>query len=169
MSVANDALAAVRKGRIGVREAASLFQHASTGAPNVEMLTVRGESHAVEPCKHQRNDHNGGPVKASHAAARSSDSGDIGRSRPIAEIRSPAAMRQTRKCLTARLICKSLNWSASTTVGAQEFPDFRGSGPPARRRTLSRYPCRRVEDAWRNVETNEVIEADVAGWRQRRS
>ena len=30
------------------------------------------------------------------------------------------------------------------------------------------YPCRRVEDAWRNVETNEVIEADVAGWRQRR-
>ncbi|HUZ92002.1 MAG TPA: hypothetical protein VMU78_08905 [Methylocella sp.] len=28
------------------------------------------------------------------------------------------------------------------------------------------YPCRRVEDAWRNVETNEVIEADVAGWRQ---
>ena len=31
------------------------------------------------------------------------------------------------------------------------------------------YPCRRVEDAWRNVETNEVIKADVAGWRQRRS
>ena len=30
------------------------------------------------------------------------------------------------------------------------------------------YPCRRVEDAWRNVETNEVIEADVTGWRQRR-
>jgi len=29
------------------------------------------------------------------------------------------------------------------------------------------YPCRRVEDAWRNVETNEVIEADVAGWRLR--
>jgi len=29
------------------------------------------------------------------------------------------------------------------------------------------YPCRRVEDAWRNVETNEVIEADVAGWRHR--
>jgi hypothetical protein len=27
------------------------------------------------------------------------------------------------------------------------------------------YPCRRVE--WRNVETNEVIEADVAGWRHR--
>ncbi len=31
------------------------------------------------------------------------------------------------------------------------------------------YPCHRVEDAWRNVETNEVIEANVAGWRQRRS
>jgi hypothetical protein len=31
------------------------------------------------------------------------------------------------------------------------------------------YPCRRVEDAWRNVETNDVIEANVAGWRQRRS
>ena len=30
------------------------------------------------------------------------------------------------------------------------------------------YPCRRVEDAWRNVETNEVIEAKVAGWRLRR-
>jgi hypothetical protein len=30
------------------------------------------------------------------------------------------------------------------------------------------YPCHRVEDAWRNVETNEVIEANVAGWRQRR-
>ena len=29
------------------------------------------------------------------------------------------------------------------------------------------YPCRRGEDAWRNVETNEIIEADVAGWRLR--
>ena len=29
------------------------------------------------------------------------------------------------------------------------------------------YPCRRVENAWRNVETNEVIEAGVAGWRLR--
>jgi hypothetical protein len=31
------------------------------------------------------------------------------------------------------------------------------------------YPCRRVEHTWRNVETNEVIEANVAGWRERRS
>jgi hypothetical protein len=31
------------------------------------------------------------------------------------------------------------------------------------------FPCRRVADSWRNTETNEVIEADVAGWRQRRS
>jgi hypothetical protein len=30
------------------------------------------------------------------------------------------------------------------------------------------FPCRRVEDAWRNFETNEVLEADVAGWRPRR-
>jgi hypothetical protein len=29
------------------------------------------------------------------------------------------------------------------------------------------YPCGRVEDAWRNLETNEIIEADVAGWRPR--
>ena len=29
------------------------------------------------------------------------------------------------------------------------------------------FPCHRVEDAWRNFETNEVIEADVAGWRLR--
>jgi len=27
------------------------------------------------------------------------------------------------------------------------------------------FPCGRVDDAWRNLETNEVIEADVAGWR----
>jgi hypothetical protein len=27
------------------------------------------------------------------------------------------------------------------------------------------FPCRRAEDAWRNHETNEVIEAKVAGWR----
>ena len=30
------------------------------------------------------------------------------------------------------------------------------------------FPCHRVEDAWRNFETNEIIEADVAGWRLRR-
>ena len=29
------------------------------------------------------------------------------------------------------------------------------------------FPCHRVEDAWRNFETNEIIEADVAGWRLR--
>jgi hypothetical protein len=27
------------------------------------------------------------------------------------------------------------------------------------------FPCRRAEDAWRNCETNEIIEAEVAGWR----
>ena len=27
------------------------------------------------------------------------------------------------------------------------------------------FPCRRAADAWRNLETNEVIEAKVAGWR----
>ena len=30
------------------------------------------------------------------------------------------------------------------------------------------FPCRRAEDAWRNCETNEIIEAEVAGWRLRR-
>jgi len=29
------------------------------------------------------------------------------------------------------------------------------------------FPCHRVEDAWRNFETHEIIEADVAGWRLR--
>jgi hypothetical protein len=27
------------------------------------------------------------------------------------------------------------------------------------------FPCHRVEDAWHNFETREIIEADVAGWR----
>jgi hypothetical protein len=30
------------------------------------------------------------------------------------------------------------------------------------------FPCRRAEDVWRNLETNEAIEAEVAGWRLRR-
>ena len=30
------------------------------------------------------------------------------------------------------------------------------------------FPCRRAKDAWRNCETNEIIEAEVAGWRLRR-
>jgi hypothetical protein len=30
------------------------------------------------------------------------------------------------------------------------------------------FPCCRAEDAWRNCETKEVIEAEVAGWRLRR-
>lgn len=29
------------------------------------------------------------------------------------------------------------------------------------------FPCCRADDAWRNLETNEVIEASVAGWRLR--
>jgi hypothetical protein len=29
------------------------------------------------------------------------------------------------------------------------------------------FPCHRVEEAWRNFETHEIIEADVAGWRLR--
>jgi len=29
------------------------------------------------------------------------------------------------------------------------------------------FPCHRVEDAWRNFETREIIEAEVAGWRLR--
>jgi hypothetical protein len=29
------------------------------------------------------------------------------------------------------------------------------------------FPCHRVEDAWRNFETHESIEAEVAGWRLR--
>jgi hypothetical protein len=29
------------------------------------------------------------------------------------------------------------------------------------------FPCHRGEDAWRNFETREIIEADVAGWRLR--
>ncbi|PWB80234.1 MAG: hypothetical protein C3F11_18455 [Methylocystaceae bacterium] len=29
------------------------------------------------------------------------------------------------------------------------------------------FPCCRAGDAWRNRETNEVIEASVAGWRRR--
>jgi hypothetical protein len=29
------------------------------------------------------------------------------------------------------------------------------------------FPCHRVEDAWRNFKTHEIIEADVAGWRLR--
>lgn len=29
------------------------------------------------------------------------------------------------------------------------------------------FPCHRVADAWRNFETHEIIEADVAGWRLR--
>ena len=27
------------------------------------------------------------------------------------------------------------------------------------------FPCYRVEDRWRNFATDEIIEADVAGWR----
>jgi hypothetical protein len=27
------------------------------------------------------------------------------------------------------------------------------------------FPCRRAEDVWRNLDTDEVIEADVIGWR----
>ena len=29
------------------------------------------------------------------------------------------------------------------------------------------FPCRRAADGWRNHQTNEVIEAEVAGWRLR--
>ena len=29
------------------------------------------------------------------------------------------------------------------------------------------FSCGRVEDAWRNLGTDEVIEADVVGWRPR--
>jgi hypothetical protein len=29
------------------------------------------------------------------------------------------------------------------------------------------FPCGRVEDAWRNLQTNEIIAAEVAGWRLR--
>ena len=29
------------------------------------------------------------------------------------------------------------------------------------------FACHRVEDAWRNFKTHEIIEADVAGWRLR--
>lgn len=29
------------------------------------------------------------------------------------------------------------------------------------------FPCCCVDGAWRNLETNEVIEASVAGWRRR--
>ena len=30
------------------------------------------------------------------------------------------------------------------------------------------FPCRRAENAWRNCETNEIIEAEGAGWRPSR-
>ena len=30
------------------------------------------------------------------------------------------------------------------------------------------FLCRRAEDAWRNLSTDEVIQADVLGWRARR-
>lgn len=29
------------------------------------------------------------------------------------------------------------------------------------------FPCHRIDNAWRNVATQEVIEAEVAGWRLR--
>jgi hypothetical protein len=79
----------------------------------------------------------------------------------------------TRTCEHSSNRCQNLT-SLSDRIAAFIVDQFPPDGSPVELLCVDHngtyvipFPCHRVEDAWRNFETNEIIEADVAGWRLR--